>query len=69
MKLAPSLHRIGNDIVAAYLVEAGGGVTLIDAGVAGQWRDLHVELKEMGRSVSDIRPGPSSRLRRSRHSA
>ena len=27
MKLAPSLHRIGNDIVAAYLVEEDGQLT------------------------------------------
>ena len=54
MKLAPSLHRIGNDIIAAYLVEADGGLTLIDAGVAGQWSDLAAELAAMGRSLSDI---------------
>jgi glyoxylase-like metal-dependent hydrolase (beta-lactamase superfamily II) len=55
MKLAPSLHRIGNDIVAAYLVEEDGQLTLIDAGVSGQWSDLQAELQSMGRSVSDIR--------------
>jgi glyoxylase-like metal-dependent hydrolase (beta-lactamase superfamily II) len=55
MKLAPSLHRIGNDIVAAYLVEENGQLTLIDAGVSGQWSDLQSELQSMGRSVSDIR--------------
>jgi glyoxylase-like metal-dependent hydrolase (beta-lactamase superfamily II) len=55
MKLAPSLHRIGNDIVAAYLIEENGQLTLIDAGVSGQWSDLQSELKSMGRSVSDIR--------------
>ncbi len=27
MKLGPGLHRIGNDIVAAYLVETDAGVT------------------------------------------
>jgi glyoxylase-like metal-dependent hydrolase (beta-lactamase superfamily II) len=55
MKLAPNLHRIGNDIVAAYLVEADAGLTLIDAGVAGQWSDLLSELREMGRALDDIR--------------
>ena len=45
MKLAPSLHRIGNDIVACYLVEADDGLTLIDSGVSGQWSDLQAELK------------------------
>src|SRR5687768_14544060 len=55
MQLAPSLHRIGNDIVAAYLVEANDGITLIDAGVSGQWSDLKAELESMGHSVADIR--------------
>ena len=32
MKLGPSLHRIGNDIVAVYLVDTPEGVTVIDAG-------------------------------------
>ncbi len=55
MKLGPHLHRIGNDIVAAYLVDTEDGVTVIDAGLAGHWRDLHAELAGMGRSVDDIR--------------
>ena len=33
MKLGPHLHRIGNDIVAAYLVETDEGVTVVDAGL------------------------------------
>jgi glyoxylase-like metal-dependent hydrolase (beta-lactamase superfamily II) len=55
VELAPQLHRIGNDIVAAYLVEDEGGITVIDAGLAGHWRNLTRELKAMGRSVDDIR--------------
>jgi glyoxylase-like metal-dependent hydrolase (beta-lactamase superfamily II) len=55
MLLAPGLHRVGNDIIAAYLVEVGGGVTLVDAGVAGQYSDLERELGSMGRAVADIR--------------
>lgn len=55
MKLAPHLHRIGNDIVAAYLVETDEGITVIDAGIAGQWRDLLNELSAMGRSLSDVK--------------
>jgi len=31
MELAPHLHRIGNDIVAAYLVLTDEGITVIDA--------------------------------------
>ncbi len=55
MQLAPSLYRIGSDMVACYLVEQPDGLTLIDAGVSGQWRDLEAELAAMGRSASDIR--------------
>lgn len=55
MKLAPHLHRIGNDLVAAYLIDAPDGITLIDAGLPGHWRDLHRELTSLGKSPSDIR--------------
>jgi len=55
MKLAPHLHRLGNDIVASYLIDAPQGVTLIDAGMPGHWRDLQDEMASLGRPLSDIR--------------
>jgi glyoxylase-like metal-dependent hydrolase (beta-lactamase superfamily II) len=55
MKLGPSLHRIGNDIVAVYLIDAPEGVTIIDAGLPGQWKELITELAGMGRSLGDVR--------------
>lgn len=55
MKLGPSLHRIGSDIVAVYLVDTPEGVTIIDAGLAGQWQELASELETMGRSLADVR--------------
>lgn len=55
MKLSESLHRIGNDIVAVYLVDTTEGITVIDAGLPGHWNDLVAELDEMGRSLGDIR--------------
>src|SRR3954468_24607699 len=55
MKLAPHLHRIGNDIVAAYLIDTDDGVTVIDAGLAGHWNDLRAELAALGRTPDDIR--------------
>jgi len=55
MRLADGLHRVGNDIVACYLVADDTGVTLIDAGMRGQWSALLTELTAMGRSVPDIR--------------
>lgn len=55
MRLAPSLHRIGSDLVNSYLVEDERGVTMIDAGLSGDWKDLHVELGRIGRSIGDLR--------------
>lgn len=55
MKLTPSVYRIGNDIVAAYLVVAPEGVTVIDAGLAGHWRDLLAELASMRRTLEDVK--------------
>ena len=55
MKLGPSLHRIGSDVVAVYLVDSPEGVTVIDAGLAGQWKELTAELAAMGRTLADIR--------------
>lgn len=55
MKLGPHLHRIGNDIVAAYLVVAPDGITVIDAGLPGHWTDLTAELATIGRSLADVK--------------
>ncbi len=55
MRLAPDLHRIGNDIVAAYFVVTPEGITVIDAGLPGHWDDLVDELSSIGRSLDDVR--------------
>jgi glyoxylase-like metal-dependent hydrolase (beta-lactamase superfamily II) len=55
MRLAPSLHRLGSSLVNSYLVEEGGLVTIIDAGLPGYWSDLPKELATMGRSLDDVR--------------
>jgi glyoxylase-like metal-dependent hydrolase (beta-lactamase superfamily II) len=55
MRLGPHLHRIGNDIVAVYLIDTDDGVTVIDAGLAGHWKELLTELAAMGRTVDDVR--------------
>ncbi|KQW07457.1 MBL fold metallo-hydrolase [Leifsonia sp. Root4] len=55
MKLTASLHRIGNDIVAAYLVVTTDGVTVIDAGLPGHWHELLAELTAMGLTPDDIK--------------
>lgn len=55
MELSPGLRRIGNDIVAVHLIETAEGITVIDAGLPGHWRDLLAELDDMGRTPDDIR--------------
>ncbi|MDQ1074236.1 MULTISPECIES: MBL fold metallo-hydrolase [Microbacterium] len=55
MRLAPSLHRLGNDIVASYLITTPAGITLIDAGLPGMYADLRRELDTIGRPIDDIR--------------
>jgi glyoxylase-like metal-dependent hydrolase (beta-lactamase superfamily II) len=55
MQLSTSLHRLGSSLVNSYLVEEGGQVTIIDAGLPGYWRDLPAELAAMGRSLDDVR--------------
>ncbi|PRY67455.1 glyoxylase-like metal-dependent hydrolase (beta-lactamase superfamily II) [Glaciihabitans tibetensis] len=55
MRLGPSLHRIGSDIIAVYLIDTADGVTVIDAGLAGHWPELVAELESMGRTLSDVK--------------
>ncbi len=56
MKIAPSIHRLGdNSIVNSYLIEEAGEVTIIDAGVPGYYDDIPRELAAMGRSIADVR--------------
>jgi glyoxylase-like metal-dependent hydrolase (beta-lactamase superfamily II) len=56
MRIAPGIHRIGDDSrVNSYLLEDGGEVTIIDAGVPGYYRDIPDELAAMGRTVADVR--------------
>jgi glyoxylase-like metal-dependent hydrolase (beta-lactamase superfamily II) len=55
MRLAPSLHRLGEPIVSCYLLEEAGEVTIIDAGVPAYYSDLAAELAAMGRTIEDVR--------------
>jgi len=55
MQIKPSLHRLGSSLVNSYVIEEGGQVTIIDAGLPGYWRDLPTELAAMGRTLDDVR--------------
>jgi glyoxylase-like metal-dependent hydrolase (beta-lactamase superfamily II) len=79
MQIASGIHRIGDrSIINAYLIEEANEVTLVDAGVAGLYRDLPKELPSMGRTIEDVRAlvlthghsdhiGFAERLRTERH--
>jgi glyoxylase-like metal-dependent hydrolase (beta-lactamase superfamily II) len=79
MEIASGIHRIGDrSIINAYLIEEANEVTLVDAGVAGLYRDLPKELASMGRTIEDVRAlvlthghsdhiGFAERLRTERH--
>lgn len=43
-EVAPGIHRLGNDVVNYYLVEADGGLTLVDAGLPAFRRQLDAVL-------------------------
>jgi glyoxylase-like metal-dependent hydrolase (beta-lactamase superfamily II) len=55
MRLAPGLHRIGSDVVNSYLVEDAAGLTIVDAGLPRDWRELERELTQLGYSLDDVR--------------
>jgi glyoxylase-like metal-dependent hydrolase (beta-lactamase superfamily II) len=55
MRLAPSLHRLGEEIVGCFIIEEAGEVTIIDAGVPAYYSDLAAELAAMGRTIEDVR--------------
>jgi len=54
-EVAPRIHAVGSEIVNCYLVEDGGGVTIVDAGVPAYWADLPAALAAMGRTLADVR--------------
>jgi glyoxylase-like metal-dependent hydrolase (beta-lactamase superfamily II) len=56
LEIAARIRRIGGDnIVNSYLVEDGGEVTIVDAGLSGLWNSLPSELAALGRTVDDVR--------------
>jgi glyoxylase-like metal-dependent hydrolase (beta-lactamase superfamily II) len=56
MRIAPGIHRLGtNSIVNSYLIDDGGAVTIVDAGMPGHFDAIPRELEAMGRAVEDVR--------------
>jgi glyoxylase-like metal-dependent hydrolase (beta-lactamase superfamily II) len=53
-EVAPGVHRLGNEMVNFYIVEADAGLTLVDAGMPGFYDGLVEFLGSRGRTVADI---------------
>ncbi|MBA2529578.1 MAG: MBL fold metallo-hydrolase [Euzebyales bacterium] len=53
-EVAAGVHRLGFGFVNYYLVEADGGLTMIDAGMRGHWPQLPRLLARLGRRLTDI---------------
>ena len=54
-EIAPRIRTIGRDVINAYVVEADGEVTIVDAGVPAYWDALPRELAALGRTIDDVR--------------
>jgi glyoxylase-like metal-dependent hydrolase (beta-lactamase superfamily II) len=52
--VAPGVHRIEDAYTNWYLVEAGGRLTVVDAGVPTSWDSFTDALGRIGRSPSDV---------------
>lgn len=54
MEVATGVRRLGSRFINFYLIEAGGRLTLLDAGLGGYWNGLIQELVTMDRRIEDI---------------
>src|SRR5437773_1722509 len=54
VELAPGVWRAGTELVNWYLVEDGGRVTIVDAGLPGYRPQLDRALARMGRGLGDV---------------
>jgi len=53
-EVAPGVHRLGNELINFYLVEADGGLVVVDAGLPGFYDQLEQLLRSRGRTVADV---------------
>ena len=54
MEVGTGVRRFGTRFINCYLIEEGGRLTLLDAGLPGYWKYLLSELEAMGRRLEVI---------------
>jgi glyoxylase-like metal-dependent hydrolase (beta-lactamase superfamily II) len=52
--VAPGIHRVEDNFTNWYLVEDGGRLTVVDAGITTSWGSLRKALTELGRKTDDL---------------
>ncbi len=53
-EVAPGVHRLEDVYTNWYLLEDGGKLTLVDAGLPADWASFSSALGQVGRSLSDV---------------
>jgi glyoxylase-like metal-dependent hydrolase (beta-lactamase superfamily II) len=54
MQVAAGVHRLATRYTNWYLLESGGRLTVLDAGLPGDWRDFASALSRVGHTPADI---------------
>jgi glyoxylase-like metal-dependent hydrolase (beta-lactamase superfamily II) len=54
VEIVPGVHGLGSEKVSWYVVEDGGRLTVVDAGLPGFRDTLEADLRSIGRSPSDV---------------
>ena len=53
-QVCPGVHRLATRYWNWYVLEAGGRLTLLDAGLPGDWREFSSALSQLGHTLDDI---------------
>jgi glyoxylase-like metal-dependent hydrolase (beta-lactamase superfamily II) len=54
VQVAYGIHRLTKGVVNFYLVQAGGKLTLVDAGAPGDWDTFERAVGSLGRTIADL---------------
>jgi glyoxylase-like metal-dependent hydrolase (beta-lactamase superfamily II) len=54
LEILPGVYGLGDDFVNWYVVDDGGRLTAIDAGIPGYAKTLKADLRSIGRAPSDV---------------